>query len=171
MTRWAYFDTSALARWAEGDVASPSDRGRDGRTAVANLIADPDCALSLSEVTILEFSSTLNWYWRNSEYPQHDQAWAEKSLDALMGEIASGRIDVVPVPPKAGEHAMALMKVATRDRGIAFHTWDAFHLITATSWADQLGQKVELITSDSDFDRFVDAFPHFRRLVSVVNVV
>src|SRR5271157_5090196 len=45
-TRWAYFDTSALARWAEADVASPDARAQTGRTAVEQLIAEPSLALA-----------------------------------------------------------------------------------------------------------------------------
>lgn len=171
MSRYVYFDTCALARWAEGDVLTPSDRGRDGRAAVEALLSDSKTTLGLSEVTVLEYSSVLTQLWRQSEYPIHDQPWAERCLDALMQQIAIGRIEIVSVPPKAAEHAMYLMKIAVRDRRIALRPWDALHLISAVAWADRLGERVELATCDTDFQRFVDAFPYFGRFVSILMTV
>lgn len=59
MSRYVYFDTCALARWAEGDVAAPTDRAREGRAAVEVLLAETETTLGLSEVTVLEYSSVL----------------------------------------------------------------------------------------------------------------
>jgi predicted nucleic acid-binding protein len=171
MSRYVYFDTCALARWAEGDVTTPTLRARDGRAAVQTLLGEAETTLGLSEVTVLEYSSVLAQLWRQSEYPEHDQAWADRCLDALMGQIASGRIEIIPVPPKAAEQVMYLMKIAVRDRQIALRPWDALHLISATAWAEQLGHDVELATCDSDFDRFVNAFPYFRRFVTILMTV
>jgi predicted nucleic acid-binding protein len=152
-------------------VADADVRAQTGREAVEALLAEAETVLAVSEVTVLEYSSTLTQYWRMNEKPSHDQAWAERSLEALMRRIASGRIAIVPIPLKAGEHAMQLMTVATRDRGIALHTWDAVHLITATAWADTLGQQVELVTCDDDYKRFVTAFPYFGEFVTITEVV
>lgn len=171
MSRYVYFDTCALARWAEGDVTTPTDRARDGRAAVETLLSETGTALGLSEVTVLEYSSVLAQLWRQSEYPAHDQPWAERCLDALMQQIAVGRIEIVSVPPTAAEQAMYLMKIAVRDRRIALRPWDALHLISATAWADELGHHVELATCDSDFQRFVDAFPYFGQFVSILMTV
>lgn len=171
MNRYVYLDTCALARWAEGDVSTPTERARDGRSAVEHLLSEGETRLALSEVTVLEYSSVLAQLWRQSEYPIHDQPWAERSLDALMEQIATGRIEVVPVPPNAAEHVMYLMKIAVRDRRIALRPWDALHLVSATAWADQLDQHVELATCDTDFRRFVDAFPYFSEFVSILMTV
>lgn len=171
MSRYVYFDTCALARWAEGDVAAPSDRARDGRLAVEALLGESGTTLGLSEITVLEYSSVLTQFWRQSENPTHDQPWADRCLDALMQQIAVGRIEIISVPPKAAEQAMYLMKIAVRDRRIALRPWDALHLISAAGWADRLDDRVELATCDADFQRFVDAFPYFGRFVSILMTV
>lgn len=171
MSRYVYFDTCALARWAEGDVGTPSERAQNGRAAVETLLNETETTLGLSEVTILEYSSVLAKLWRQSEYPAHDQPWAERCLDALMRQIAAGRIEIVLVPPRAAEHAMSLMKIAVRDGLIALGPWDALHLISAVAWADRLGNPVEFATCDTDFQRLVGAFPFFGRFVSILMTV
>lgn len=171
MSRYVYFDTCALARWAEGDVAAPTDRAREGRAAVEVLLAETETTLGLSEVTVLEYSSVLAKACGQSEYPNLDQPWAERCLDALMQHMAAGRIAIVPVPPRAAEQAMYLMKIAVRDRRIALRPWDALHLISAAAWADRLGVHVELATCDTDFERFVNAFQYFERFVSILMTV
>ena len=88
-----------------------------------------------------------------------------------MQQIAAGRIEIISVPSKAAEQAMYLMKIAVRDRRIALRPWDALHLISAAAWADHLGDRVELATCDTDFQRFVDAFPYFKRFVSILMTV
>ena len=51
MSRYVYFDTCALARWAEGDVTTPTLRARHGRAAVQTLLGEAETTLGLSEVT------------------------------------------------------------------------------------------------------------------------
>jgi hypothetical protein len=167
-----YLDTSACVREAEADCQNPTQRNTHAGGPVANLYGDTSRSAALSPLTLLEFHNTLATRWRsnNSEDQEFDQAWVEKAQVRIMDLIASGRLIVRSLPPRAAEHAMTLVTLATRDHGNALRTWDAIHLIVAAGWAHELNQQVELWTTDRGFVRFVDLFPHFGQLVLVRNL-
>lgn len=77
---------------------------------------------------------------------------------------------MVSVPPRAAEHAMILVTIATRDHGSAFRVWDALHLLTAAAWAYAIRSVVGLTTTDRDFERFISLFPHFKTHVNPNNL-
>jgi hypothetical protein len=156
-------------RFAEGRVSGANARNRRGRGAVEQLIKS-DCVIATCEVALIEFHDSVGRRVRDVAVPHFDEAWFEQATSELMALVASKRVEVVPVPPKAVENAMALMTIAHRDEGIAFHAWDAIHLIVALAWGVALGSKVELATCDTDFPRFIEAFPHFKPYVSVLMV-
>jgi hypothetical protein len=153
---------------ADGDLPKPDDRDARARAALLAAFADPDVRVALSEHTLLEFSGVLTQRVGMGEFPDCTEDWYERSFGAVMGAIANGDIEIVPVPPKAAEHAIVLRRIATRDYGIAFRVWDALHLITATGWADALQLSVELWTADSDFRRFLDHFSYFEAYVTLL---
>lgn len=170
-----YLDASALVRWVEADVASPSARNLSCAAPVAAVCSAETPVLGLSELTIMEFHNTVISCWRagingHATYAGHDQSWAEQSQLKLMRLVADRRVEVRGIPAWASEQALALVTVATRDHGNGLQTWDAVHLIVAARWALELGVTVELWTSDSDFGRFVELFPHFKRFVQVRNL-
>jgi len=156
-------------RFAEGRVGKPDARNRQGRSVVENLITG-DSVLATCEVALIEFHDSLGRRVRSTSDRQFDEAWFEDSTKELMSLVAVRRLEVVPVPPKAVENAMALMTIAHRDEGIAFHAWDAVHLIVALAWGVALGRQVEVATCDTDFPRFVEAFPHFKSYVTILMV-
>ena len=168
--RYAYFDTSALMRLAEGDVATPSSLNTRGRESVSKAITDDEICAAISEHTLLEFSGALTRDVGLGDHPEFDDAWYERSFAAVMEAIASRQISVIPVPSKAAEHAMVLRRAAMNEHGISFQAWDAFHLITSAAWADHLGHPVEFWTGDPDYRRFLDRYPYFASLVTLVEL-
>jgi len=165
-----YFDTSCLMRRAEADVASPSSRNHRIAERVNELLDDPNTIVAISEHTLLEFHNNIAVDWRRSEASEFDQQWAERSLADVMQIIEVGQVEIVPIPPKAAEQAMALITIATRDHNNALRAWDAVHLLTATAWAYEVGSAVRLATTDGDFERFVSCFPHFKAYVDPTNL-
>lgn len=162
-----YLDNSALMRWAEGDISTPSTRNQAGRSRVEALLEDDAAALGISEHTLLEYAGSLAGDRFHTEKPEFDAEWQERGFFGVMREIDRGRLVMVPVPPKASEHAMMLLGLAARDHEISFKVWDAIHLITAAAWAVRERERVAILTSDSDFRRFLDRYPYFGRFVDV----
>ncbi len=168
--RHVYVDTCAFMRFAEGAAAEGNSRNSTGRANVEALIDDVETILSTSEVAIIEFQDALGRVTRDGTRPLCDEAWFEKSVTDVMRLVAEDRLILAAVPSKAIEHAIMLMTIAHREHGIAFHAWDAVHLITATAWAVDVGEKVELATCDTDFTRFIERFPYFGDFVDIVMV-
>ncbi len=167
-----YFDTSALMRWVENDVPAPTARNIHVAAQVALLRADPTATLGVSGLTLLELRSVICQDWRSTHADDaaFDADWARASNLGVMREVSTGRFVVVPVPPKAPEHAATLFDLATSQHGIALGAWDAIHLITAAAWAYREGQVVSLYTCDDDFQRFVDHYGEFSRFVRIVDM-
>lgn len=167
-----YLDTSALVRRAEASVASPTPRNTHAGAPVTTLLAAPPGPVATSEVGLLEFHDVVMSMLRNTDavYRTHDQAWSEAVIDAVMEDVASEHLEVRPVLPKIFEHVMTLVTMTTRLHGRKFRVWDALHLVTATAWSTEVGEQVELWTTDDDFEGFVGLFPHFGRAVVVRNL-
>lgn len=72
------------------------------------------------------------------------------------------------MPPKAADRAMTLVTIATWDPNIVFRVGDASHLLTVAARATRTGSVVNLITTDTDFERFISHFRHFRSHVNPV---
>lgn len=169
---FVYLDTSALVRRAEASVATPDPRNAHAGPPVATLLASDTATVSTSEIGLLEFHDVVTTRWRdtNPATSQFDENWIGSAISVAMDDVGSARLTILPLPPKAFEQAMALVTMATRSRGQGFRVWDAVHLVTATAWAADLGETVELWTTDQDFENFVALFPHFGRVVQVRNL-
>lgn len=167
-----YLDTCALVRRAEASVPSPEARNTHAGMPVASLLSQPGDAVAICEVGLLEFHDVVTSLWRDTDAgkSQYDDAWAEKAISMMMGDIDAGRLTIKQSPAKAFEQAMTLVTMAARDYGRKFRVWDAVHLVTATDWALELGLVVELWTTDTDFEKFLAAFPHFATCVSIRNL-
>jgi len=166
-----YFDTCALMRFAEGRASGADERNLRGRERVQELIRDSTISLATSEIAIIEFHEALGKDVRGNRFVGCDETWLGQSIADLMQLVAAGRVEIVPVPPRALESALVLMKTAHREHGIAFYAWDAVHLITASAWATKLGSLVHLATCDSDYARFFAKVPHFAKFIEVMMVV
>ena len=167
-----YLDTSALMRMVECDVRSPSVRNLHAGTPVGQLCTAQTPMVGLSSLTLLEFHNILatNWRTNTPQYAEFDQAWVEHSQVRVMELVATRRLTLRPIRPRAEEQATALVTLATRDYGNGLGIWDAIHLITAAGWAHELQATVELWTTDQGFRRFVDLFPEFNRFVHIRNL-
>lgn len=165
-----YFDTSALMRWVERDIPQPRDLNVRAGGAVQQLL-EGTARLALSEMTLIEFRSAVSRDWRRTdpESADLDGAWAERARTSLMQQISDRRIEIVPNPPKAAEHAMTLVDMAAMEHSFALGAWDAIHVITACAWAYREQSRVTLYTSDDDYDGFVRLYPHFARYVDIVD--
>lgn len=124
----------------------------------------------MSELTIIESHDVLSKLLRSTDAPQFNNAWFEQSLNRIMGLLASRRVTVIAPPPKAAEHALVLVTIASRDHGAKLKAWDAVHIITAAGWARALGQRVTVVTADRDFQRFFDLQGHFSTLLDLEQV-
>lgn len=157
-------------RKAEAAVANPNERNKKTSKKVNDIVNDPNIVVAISEHTLLEFHNNIATRWRDTQVPEYNQEWAEQSLADVMESIASGQLEIVPVPPKAAEHAMTLVTIATRDHNNSFRAWDAVHLLTAAAWAWEVGSVVKLTTTDTDFERFVSLFSYFKAYVAPNNL-
>lgn len=157
-------------RKAEATVPNPSARNRKICDRVDEILDDPNTTVAISEHTLLELHNNITTDWRNTQVPEYNQEWAEQCLVDVMELIADGTLEIVPIPPKAAEHAMTLVTIATRDYGNKFRAWDAVHLLTATAWAWEIGSVVKLTNTDTDFENFIELFPHFKAYIEPNNL-
>jgi len=159
-------------RWVENDVSTPAARDAHVAQAIDTLIADGDAVLGLSGLTLLELRAAISQDWRspNPDKVAFDATWADRSNLRLMEQVSTGRFVVVPVPPRAPEHAATLFDLATSEHQIALGTWDAIHLIAASAWGHRERQIVRLYTCDDGFHRFVGYYVEFEQFVEVVDM-
>jgi hypothetical protein len=84
-----------------------------------------------------------------------------------MKWIASERIIVPQLGQRAFEVGMSYVASATRQHGRRVHAWDAIHLSEACRLSRQLGTRVTLATSDSDFASLLEIYPEFQTYVQL----
>lgn len=168
ITNFYYLDTCTLVGWCCADTSSANSLDYACSAALDRLLVSSTSRVAISELTLIELHNTLAKLWRTSNASHFDELWVASSMKKVMAKIASDALEVVAAPPKATEHAMLLVTLATKDHGLGFKAWDARHLITAAGWARGVGEQVRIVTSDKDFKRFFDAFDYFRQLVDLV---
>src|SRR6266480_6508547 len=158
-----------MVRAAEVSGSNPSSLAVHRGTPVVTLYADLGRVVGVSQLTLIEFHSAVASTWRNQEpgCQQYDQAWAERVVVQAMTMVANGRIEVVRLPVRVEEQALALVTAATRGFNNGLKAWDAVHIVTAAAWAYSVGSVVELWTSDKDFGKFMVGFGHFTRFLTV----
>lgn len=169
-SRHYYLDACTTAGWCCSTVggAPPIDLACGG--VVDALLARNDSVVGMSELTIIETHDVLSKLLRSTDSPHFDNAWFEQSLDRVMDLLANRRVTVVASPPKAVEHALVLVRIASRDHGTKLKAWDAVHIITAAGWARAIGDRVTVVTADGDFQRFFDLQGHFSALLDLEQV-
>lgn len=161
--KYTYLDTSALMRRAELLGSEPLERSVQIGSVLSRVFADPLRKFGCSELTLLEFHSNVTTLLRSSS-EQFDQVWWDRALAELMADLASGKIVVLEAPPKAAEHVMSLVTVATGTLGRALKAWDAMHAVVAAKWAEDSGQAVTILTSDADFGVALEVMVGFGQL-------
>lgn len=171
MTR-VYLDTSALVRRAELAAQAPTPRSLHAGRPVATLLAGTAHEVATSEVGRMEFHDVVTTMWRDSTPTgiQYDAQWWERVTQEISNEISSGRLSIRNSPPRAFQRAMSNVTMATRQHNKKFRVWDAVHLITALAWSVDVGETVELWTTDGDFDGFMGLYPYFSKNLIIRNL-
>lgn len=168
-SKLTYLDTSSLIRRAAFRAASVNPRDTAIGPVVEALLDSPERIYACSELTLLEFHSNITTMLRGNGNADWNYEWWLKARSDLLAEIAGGKITVLSMPPKATEHVMALITLATREHRRALKAWDAMHVVSAAGWAYAKDSKVEIITSDSDFEGAL-AVTDFEGHLSVLNL-
>jgi hypothetical protein len=162
-----YFDANPLLRWAETQALGADKRCITIAGEVSRLITNSDNTNAISEVTIIEYQSNLfNWY-RNSEKPQFDLGKAHYCFNQLMVWIDQGRIEVLELPSKWAERALAYIRTAAMEQAGSLRSWDAAHLFQACDWAKETRALVNIVTNDPVFRKFIKVFPEFAAHVRI----
>ena len=163
-----YFDANTLVYWALGNRGSAKDTEQRCAVAVTELIKGDD-SLACSPLTLSEFTGTL-WSMARSGSPDlkyFGEPEAAAALEELMGLLASGRLRVRNLHPRAFEVGMGLVASGAREKGRSFRAPDAIHLFEAAQWSRTIDRNVVVVSSDSDLERLVETFPEFGRYVEI----
>jgi hypothetical protein len=163
-----YLDTNPLVYWAKARAGSTD--GREQQCG-ANLqaIVDGDDPLGCSPITLAEFVGALAKTARSgaADLAYFDTTKLQSAVTEVMGLMASGRLRVINLHPRAFEVGMSVVAAGIREHGEAFFAWDAIHLFEACQWARVMEREVVLATSDRDFTTILDVFPEFGRYVNL----
>jgi hypothetical protein len=169
-----YFDTSALMRWAESHIASPRDINARLGPEVQKLLDNEAYTLAISEITLIEYRANVARAYRtentDAQFAGCDAGWAQAARTDLMQLIAQRRLMIIDVPNRAAEEAIGLLDLIADKGGGAIGVWDVMHLLSATRWAYNQGEPVELFTSDPDYEELFTHYGHFARFVTVVKL-
>ena len=167
--QYTYLDTSALMRKADASASTMVARVQKMQPVLQSIFADETRIFACSELTILDFHSNITTNYRSQALPDCDYEWWLGARADLFQRIGDGQITVLPTPPKAAEHVMALVTLATSEHGRALHAMDAMHVVIAARWAYDIGARVEILTSDTDFDAALSV-TSFNDRVTFVNL-
>lgn len=163
-----YFDTNTLIYWAEARGGGDSELKKIGRR-VEELVLDSSVRTAVSEITLAEFHDHICAMWRDGNRPELSETWANEVEGDLMRWIRQSLVDVLPLPPKLIEKAMAYVLFATREKQRGLRAWDAAHTYQAVEWARELGEVVVIVTRDRDFERLLEVYPEFRRFIALLD--
>lgn len=163
MSALTYLDTSALMRRAESISSDPTGRNLLIAPVLEGILNDSGRRFACSEFTLLEFHTNVTVHLLGPA-PHYDQDWWDEAVGQFMGDLASGKIQVLAAPPRAAEHVMSLVTVATGALKRKLRAWDAMHAVVAARWAEDANDAVTILTTDSDFDVISDVMVGFDQL-------
>ena len=157
-----YLDTSAVVCFGLAIAGSPDQRDIDGGNSL-NQILSSEAKVSASPVTLAEYCSVLHTYLRKTDgwFQNFGEEQVDLAEGELMGLIATNRVRIRQLGPRAFEMGMSYVSAASRDHSRTFKAWDAIHLYEACRWAREIDEQVVIATADTDFQRFIDLFPEF----------
>lgn len=136
MTEFYYIDTCSLQwRYVSGTPTPTVDA----------LLDDPDKVVFTSELTLLEWSSTLARTLRRKKITKDD---FKRNELALMTDVVTENLQVLPPLTRAVEKARYLMEHVGVDRGLNLGSGDAVHLVYAIEAASHVGGPVTVVTSN-----------------------
>lgn len=167
-----YLDTCCFVRRAELSGPLPTARTQHAAPPVVALLEQAAAPIATSQVGLAEFHDVVTAMWRNTNPPDdvYTEIWCDHAMAETLADVETGRLSILPLPPKVFEKAMTLVTMSTREHGRKFRVWDAIHLITAVAWSVDLQTKVELWTTDGDFDGFVSVYPSYANHVQIVHL-
>jgi hypothetical protein len=159
LTAYYYLDANGVVCWCDARVSVPAELDLKVAAVIEGLVNGSD-ATAISEITLLEIHSILHVHIRDSARPQHDNAWAESSMDEVMRWLAEGRVVVRPLATKMAEMAMVNIEQVSRLQAalgvpLKIRAWDAAHIYEALRWSRELGAKVTIVTGDKDIQAVV----------------
>jgi predicted nucleic acid-binding protein len=166
-----YLDASAVVAHALGLAGSPDPRNQNGHAGLEALIAGEDDLVG-SPITLAEFSSVMYTKLRDGQgwLASFDNEAVLAAETRLMGWLASGRLRIRHLGPRAFEMGMAYVAAASREHGRKMKAWDAIHLYEACRWSRENGDvQITLATGDSDFNNFCTVFPEFQKHVRIID--
>jgi hypothetical protein len=164
-----YLDTSALLDWLESSAGASTPKAQVCGPKVSALLADPTRECGIGELAIIETLNGVHTLWRDTAMAGYGAAWARASQATLLETVAGGRIRILETGPQDIEHALMLVTKMTEE-GRNFRAWDAMHLRSAVQWARSSSEVVHLVTSNGDFQGFLDLHPSFRRHLQLENL-
>jgi PIN domain len=136
MSNFYYIDTCSLQwRYVSGAPTATVDA----------LLDDPDKVVFTSELTLLEWSSTLARTFRRKKITQED---FKRNELALMSDVLTEKLQVWPPLIRAVEKARYLMEYVGVDRGLNLGSGDALHLVYAIEAASHVAGPVTVVTSN-----------------------
>lgn len=136
MSDFYYIDTCSLQwRYVSGAPTATVDA----------LLDDPDKVVFTSELTLLEWSSTLARTFRRKKITQED---FKRNELALMSDVLTDKLQVLPPLTRAVEKARYLIEYVGVDRGLNLGSGDALHLVHAIEAASHEGEPVTVVTSN-----------------------
>ncbi len=167
-----YLDTCCLIRRAELSGPAPTVRTQHAGPPVVALLRQATASIATSQIGLAEFHDVVTTMWRNVNPPDdvYNETWCDNAIAETLRDVEARRLGILPLPPKVFEKAMTLVTMSTRQHGRKFRVWDAIHLITAVAWSVDQQTKVELWTTDGDFDGFVGVYPYFANHVKIVHL-
>jgi len=166
-----YLDADPLLRRAEVLGGKPGQRAADVDQRLASIFRQTGHRFAATPVTIIEVHTNFcKWVIQNEPtHRQFDGEWFDRAFEQLMADLKSGRIEVLQLPPKVFETAMMHVTAASLELGRNLRGWDAVHVVSASSWSRQLGERVTLLTGDRQVREFVETFPEFGQWIDIVD--
>jgi hypothetical protein len=157
--------------WLEIVSGSPDEKAARCGPQIDQLISDPQRTCAVSELTLIECLNAVHNAWRNTEPRKsgYDETWAREAQAYLLEAVAQERLTIRQSQPRDIEHALMLVTDMT-EAGRKFRAWDGVHLRIALQWARQTGDDVDLVTSNGDFQAFVELHPYFSRHVKIIAI-
>ena len=139
-----YIDTCSLKwRYLSGKPTANVDR----------LMDDEDNTVLTAELTILEWSSALARAYRRGSI---DRDTFKHNEIALMTDIFTGRLEILPPVPRAIERARYLIEYVGVENRLNLGSGDSIHLITALDAATRLADRLTFVTSNHPLANIVE---------------
>jgi hypothetical protein len=167
-----YCDTSAILDWLESSASKPTSKAAICGPRLVRILRSEGVTAGIGELTIIETLNAVHTAWRDTDRKKaaYDGDWARESQASLLEAVAARTFQVLKYGPADMEHALMLVTQMTEWHRRDFRAWDAVHLRLAVQWSRETDEPVQLVTSNGDFEAFLDLHPAFRRHIDLVDL-